>query len=141
MLRATKNIGTLPHKPSTSPKFAKEKKTKPLRRCCTRSFTSVGPSGVRSKYLPAPSTESLFPRRPLPVDFTVPNETFKPVVVPAHLRAWDLWLKLGNTFPHPVVIASFPHMTTPAINFVAVCANANLPVNGTKPTYLDERQR
>jgi hypothetical protein len=27
-------------------------------------------------------------------------------------------------------------MTTLAMNFVAVCGNANLPVNGTKATYL-----
>ena len=27
-------------------------------------------------------------------------------------------------------------MSTPALNFVAVCGNANLPLNGTKATYL-----
>jgi hypothetical protein len=27
-------------------------------------------------------------------------------------------------------------MTTPAMNFVNVCGNAHLPVNGTKTTYL-----
>ncbi len=27
-------------------------------------------------------------------------------------------------------------MTTPAMNFVAVCANANIPVNGTKQTHI-----
>ena len=27
-------------------------------------------------------------------------------------------------------------MSTPALNFVAVCGNANLPLNGTKAPYL-----
>ncbi len=27
-------------------------------------------------------------------------------------------------------------MTTPAMNFVAVCANANIPVNGTNQTHI-----
>ena len=27
-------------------------------------------------------------------------------------------------------------MSTPAVNFVAVCGNANLPLNGTKATFL-----
>ena len=73
VLRATKNLGTLLHKPSTSPKFSKREKTELLRRCCTRSFTSVRPLGVTSKYLPAPSTEFLFPRRHPPVDFAMNN--------------------------------------------------------------------
>jgi hypothetical protein len=37
---------------------------------------------------------------------------------------------------YPVAVDNSPPMSTPAMNFVAVCGNANLPVNGSKVTYL-----
>ena len=37
----------------------------------------------------------------------------------------------GPTRPHPVIADNSNTMSTPALNFVAVCGNANLPVNGT----------
>jgi hypothetical protein len=42
----------------------------------------------------------------------------------------------GPTRPHPVIANNSNTMSTPALNFVAVCGNANLLVNGTKVTYL-----
>jgi hypothetical protein len=36
----------------------------------------------------------------------------------------------------PVVIVNSKTMTTPALNFVAVCTNANLPVQGNKNHFL-----
>jgi len=40
------------------------------------------------------------------------------------------------TRPRPVIADNANTMSTLALNFVAVCGNANLPVNGTKVTYL-----
>jgi hypothetical protein len=37
---------------------------------------------------------------------------------------------------HAIITADFNSMTTPTLNFVAVCANANLPVQGNKNHFL-----
>ncbi len=42
----------------------------------------------------------------------------------------------GPPSPYPVATDNSTTMSTPALNFVAVCGNANLLVNGTKVTYL-----
>ncbi len=42
----------------------------------------------------------------------------------------------GPTSPYLVAADNSTTMSTPALNLVAVCGNANLPVNGTKVTYL-----
>ncbi len=46
-----------------------------------------------------------------------------------------LWFH-GPTRSHPVIADNSNTMSTSALNCVAVCANANLPVNGSKATYL-----
>ncbi len=49
--------------------------------------------------------------------------------------SWFLWFH-GPTRSHPIIADNSNTMSTPALNLVAVCTNANLPVNGTKANYL-----